>query len=470
MSFYDSDDESLCFSDYGSESCDEETLEKWRDKLNCNEDDILHVAVSSGNNDAFQELIGIFANTPDLYDTNQDGENIVSLMRESQWQLWDSLISSVIASDINKLIQDISEEHLAYVCESCIIDHRYDVLERIISCRPNEFKSVENNPNDAHFVNWARKLSQSSAVKQQGRLPALMLDRIRYYRSYRTTRARQVLRHVASQLFHAACHQDLLHNPVEVEALFFCNNLFIASNYDDTAKCLYHLVQSNGLKDILITPYQPPSSIRTTLLRDEWCRRSKRYARKLRNRVFAEHINLPAADKSVDSQYAKKIAEVLREAQVELLDVTDVVNIDYALSQDKKIFIVSHGKNGLSPRHAEEWLVDIVDRASVFKINSRSIIAGKKRPCVACYSRMRSSVIKDYNSYPGKFWLHTIEKQPDCIAKETLCTLVNQAAHESSFYESKDSNAEYDSGSDSEWDDHEPLDEWADFWGAIDQV
>lgn len=321
-------------------------------------------------------------------------------------------------------------------------------------------------------VSQANNLSlQAQNVQQEGKKPRLRQKEIkRPYRSFKHERERQLLRQIATQIYHGFELSNYNSKGlVEVQVMHLENegrhNLFIAANQGTITKDLYEFLTAGSLQATLTTAYSPPQLEGQT--------RSKRYATKLTKRVYEDTIGLPEATDQTDLEQANIVKRILQKANIKQLPISlqqethkksikeltvrpeSKHTIQYALNQIDTIFVVIVAECPHQERHAEEFLVDIRD-SIVREQSLYACIGGKKRPCIGCSGRMEDKISK-YGQNPGRFWVNTIKFQAPPIARKTLKLLFTKSSHISCRedkhilnVENKMPAVDYDSGSDSD--------------------
>lgn len=169
-------------------------------------------------------------------------------------------------------------------------------------------------------------------------------------------------------------------------------------------------------------------------------KRSRRYSRKLKNRIYGDSP-LPAAtdDQQRDANRAEAVKTILRQGRIRTLQVM-ANNNDQATYQQRLQCLLNPEYQGAiiflqlpglltaatRDRHAEEFLVDIIE--ALPETPSYSCIAGKKRPCRGCYGRMKT-VVDEYGTRPGRFWSHTMVNQPSEAAKRTARSFIDKRSY-----------------------------------------
>ena len=293
----------------------------------------------------------------------------------------------------------------------------------------------------------------------QGRYPLAHPDEVtRPYRSFAGHRTRQLLRHIAAQLFFSIDKENSGLEEVQAMYLMYRNHhyLFLTGNpiQEFTAHC-QQLILPGVFKKVLTTLYHY-----TTGHDAEKNARTARYACKLNNRIYEEpSIPNRAGDTQVDRVRAEKIADILRKGKVKLWNINELNEAKFDLLkapeyQDAIILLQLPGliSAHLKLRHAEEFLVDVLDnlpkRGLEKFLPTYSCIAGKKRPCLGCTGRQEGTVT-EFGQYPGRYWLHSMEYQSAVTAKRTAKILLERPAHVSITPDGM-SIPEFDSGSDSE--------------------
>lgn len=272
---------------------------------------------------------------------------------------------------------------------------------------------------------FADVLTERSKHTRKGIKPIESEKKIRKYHSFEKSRERQLLRHVATQLYFSLKPEN--EKLIEIQAMhLICNgnsNLFIAANEYEITKA-FKAIKSKDFKSKLITPYTPGTKEALT--------RSSRYSKKLERRIFGDKAI--SGSNQTDLKYANYLKQIIRKKNIEVIslnysgsanDLNDESkkNLQKILEKDDdKIFFLVIKNCSYKDRHAEEFLCDIAKIAKLkFGIDTvDSSIAGKKRPCLGCFGRMNAEEITNHGKYPGLFFKHTIANQPAEVAAQTL--------------------------------------------------
>ena len=295
-------------------------------------------------------------------------------------------------------------------------------------------------------------------ISQKGRYPLANPDEvIRPYRSFAGHRTRQILRHLASQIYFAIHEIDKTLEEVQAMYLSYKGHdyVFLTGNPIETfTRHCAPFCSKDALRQAITKSYYY-----TTGHDDEKNLRTARYAAKLMQRIY-DQIPRPRSvgDADDDLHRSEKLSEIVREAKVELWNIGDItqgkLDILKAPLKYNSIFIL-HLPGLISQsfklRHAEEFLVDVIDNLPPLLASAPptyTCIAGKKRPCLGCSGR-QTGVVSEFGEFPGRYWLHSMEYQSIKESKRTAALLLNSASHVSV---TKDGMkvAEFDSGSDSE--------------------
>lgn len=318
--------------------------------------------------------------------------------------------------------------------------------------------------------NITKELTKKSGSNQKGRIPNCQLEEInRHYRSYKNDREKQILRHIATQLYFAIQYylkKEKLSLPlVEIQAMHLScegrHNLFIVANEFSVTKTFTKIINKDNFKESLTWFYSPEDS--------EGKKRSKRYASKLKKRVFGNSLQITGND-PVDVKNAEQVGDILRDNNIVSLQIgyggDKLLNEEsrellskIIQSEDKTIFFVTvRNYPGHKGRHAEEFLCDIVDYSKELEVETiYTAIAGKKRPCIGCSGRLEAVNVSNYGRYPGRFWKHTFETQSEDVALKTLNLLRKNSSYISICENGESKATDYDSGSNSEGEVYEEM-------------
>ena len=165
-------------------------------------------------------------------------------------------------------------------------------------------------------------------------------------------------------------------------------------------------------------------------------------------------------DRTEDVNRVIVLKRLLKEAEIRRFDykyATLSTDLDLGVLPASLILfvVVNSTPPKASPlRHAEEFLVDLYEAIYTKDgvSNVRASIAGKKRPCMGCYGRMKSAAegggALAFGDKPGRYWVHSMRGQELPAAKETAKALLGESYVSLGFGGSH--CKDYDSASDSE--------------------
>jgi hypothetical protein len=299
-------------------------------------------------------------------------------------------------------------------------------------------------------------LTRELIVKQEGRIPKHQHEHIdRRPRLFSSEREAQILRQISTQLFYGF-NNALKVNPtllsiekknrpklVEVEIMHLTykgrSKIFVAVNEHAVTQYLKVLFEKENDHFVRILTTNHAKRI----TRDsEGKIRSARYAKKLERRVFSNAgISIPESTSVSDSSRAHQLAIALREAELSVFDYnmhnrTEFErNVRRILSSPlNEIYFIEVKNCPFKERHAEEFLVDIVESAKSVIAEVEVSIAGKKRPCMSCTGRMSGEIygrprVDQYNKNPGSAWVTVQSMQPKEVAARTASVMLTQPAH-----------------------------------------
>ncbi len=257
----------------------------------------------------------------------------------------------------------------------------------------------------ANIVATTTKLYVSSTPRY-GALPKKSSVIERAPRSYNKDRTQQLLRHVATQLFHF-CKVNH-YEPVEVQLLYLEGSLVIATNSIEATNFLSAQLTPELLKHILCTTYLVPDEQESKAL--------SRFARKLKARVYGKH--------TFAHKREQIIQKLLREFKKSVIDTRNLAKINFEPGQ---IYLVTNINNGV--QHAEMHLLQVL---KFFEDQSghaygSPVIYGKKRPCFTCHISLTQAEQEglefSFNNYPGLFFFGELKRQTETSAQETVHTL-----------------------------------------------
>jgi ankyrin repeat protein len=312
-----------------------------------------------------------------------------------------------------------------------------------------------------------------TGMLQNGRISKAKNEESRPYRSFAGEREKQLLRQFSTQLYLGAKNfltTDDKKKFKEVQCLHLKlinlnddshpekNFIFVALNEFRVAPSIYTHLQEK-FRALLTDNH--------AIAKDaEGQTRSRRYAGKLRHRVFGRTIKIPnvAGDTAADQYEAENVAYCIKRGSLQTLSlVTQQGKLTDATAADIKNFldnendvIVLVEPKGYVPVecHAEKFLIDIAKFAKKYSeqqgFEIYTAMGGKKRPCTGCCASMeQSNAINTHGKYPGKFWLNTATDVAPEITRAISETLLSKSSYFSrgTAGERKD---DYDSGSDSD--------------------
>jgi hypothetical protein len=339
-------------------------------------------------------------------------------------------------------------------------------------------KAIENGLS-CKTKNDRKKISNAltyapDKVDQRGRLSKTILEEEkRNPRTFRDDREKQLLRHVAVQLYHGLKKglqdvEGLNGKLVEVQIMHLDfggkHTLFIAANEHAVSQKLVGIIGGRAnFKEMLTSIYLPKDK------KDkEGAIRSKRYAGKLRDRIFGDELFIPGSEDKDDKEQSEHLARLLYRGVVipfpiettsdGTLSKFSKIFVGHMIrSMDEVIYIVSVSKCPIELRHAEEFLADIADCATQLgkELNKQiyTSVAGKKRPCITCFSTMEGGRVSKHGSYPGRFWVNTLENKSISAAPRTVRALLVEKSHVTVGRNGEPIH-DYDTASDSEIEDY----------------
>lgn len=269
-----------------------------------------------------------------------------------------------------------------------------------------------------------------------------------YPRNFAKERLPQLLRQIATQLYHFCRSQGL--DPVEIQIMHFNGSLFISANSKESIiKMVGALSTPSNLSKALSTPYSYKGS-------DSFDKKiSARHATKLSARLYGDqHIN--------DIRFAE-VRKIITEFNQPLL--VESHNFT-SFKEGANIYFVCHKFK--ADRHAEENLMDILERFTeeIIDAKLKPAIFGKKRPCMSCHSRLDdvcrklsegfslSSQPFDFNMRPGLLFKEAAYKQGKSGIGSTAM-VDTLGAFSNDVYFSKEGGSGYATVSDSEFGDDE---------------
>ena len=346
---------------------------------------------------------------------------------------------------------------------------------------------------------WNNMYNPNSGSKQRGRVGKLQNikeSRPRKFNAFAGERERQLLKQFSSMLFFYLKRSNQLSEFIselkekkkykskkitlaEIQTMHIRYNnkscLFIAANEAPITDIFKDVFNSyNVLRDVLteIPTYQPKDK--------EGKRRVERYSNNFKelldnssdnpcrfsytkkngeNRKDIKHyqeiVNLIRNDKCkiyiLNPEYQRKTKN--QSLTLEESTVEDLFQKILDVPEDGIVFINTSGvTQNLHSRHAEEFLTDIAEVIKEKDKHAYTCIAGKKRPCLTCYSRMRSSKIDTYGKRPGKTWAGRISTNNPEVSEAFIESTVVEDCYITIDKNGKQQQG-YDSGTDDEDDD-----------------
>ena len=182
-------------------------------------------------------------------------------------------------------------------------------------------------------------------------------------------------------------------------------------------------------------------------------KRSKRHARKLKDRLYFTTFNTDITDK----EWSK--VDDIRKFVIRHGKGLKTHNSGSRFPNTKGIFLLNplEKKHG-SSLHAEQQLCDLLNTNKMELKDCTFQITGKKRPCMGCCGRMRYENEKFklvFNERPGYLWLNHFEKQEIEMRKKTLEVFVEKPSYISvNHEESNDRSVATESESSCEFEEH----------------
>ncbi|OJW68344.1 MAG: hypothetical protein BGO68_04620 [Candidatus Amoebophilus sp. 36-38] len=142
---------------------------------------------------------------------------------------------------------------------------------------------------------------------------------------------------------------------------------------------------------------------------------------------------------------------------LELAEDTKKVVLEIVNGKEGKIIFIDTSQlsteNNLKYRHAEEFLTDIAEVIKCEYLLSYTCIAGTKRPCLTCYSRMNSSgAIDIYGKRPGLLYIERHDEQAINNPRAAIKTMELSSLEACYITTDEDDNeiSTYDSGTEDE--------------------
>lgn len=266
-------------------------------------------------------------------------------------------------------------------------------------------------------------------------------------RSFSKERFPQLLRQIATQLYHFC--RSMGFNPTEVQIMYFNDSLFISANTQKAVFDLMTLLKSkDDFKKALITPYNYKGA-------DSFDRKtSARHAKKLKARLYGDY-------ESTDTRFLM-VQKILNSEPSKIsLIIDDKDETCYSKIEGiGNIYFVTHTLK--ADRHAEENLLDIIDNlfadCYLKGMELKPAIFGKKRPCFTCHARLEANLnqIKEnfnnsfeFNPNKGLLFMGAAERQlKNTTSAEASAASLGSYTHD--IYTSKGGDSSYATESDSE--------------------
>lgn len=287
-----------------------------------------------------------------------------------------------------------------------------------------------------------------TGFSQSGFLPHNSTLKEREPRSFTKERLPQLLRQIATQLYHFCCSHSL--EPTEIQIMYFNSSLFISANSKDAVSAMSKLLSApSSFMNALITAYDYEGASPVDK------RISARHAKKLLTRLYGKFDCNDSRFLDVKSIIGGFTSTFLTESQ-KFTSFKEGRNIYFVCNKLK------------SDRHAEENLMDIVENFPLEIIDAKlkPAIFGKKRPCFTCHARLNAESKKiteefslrykpfDFNPNKGLLFKETAYKQAKhaLSATETSVTL---GSYSDVIYTSKIGGSGYATVSDSDTTEEE---------------
>lgn len=328
-----------------------------------------------------------------------------------------------------------------------LIAHGY--IPKQLLLNPEGAMSSPNVSDKKVIKNLIESTSESrTGFSQSGFLPHNSILKERQPRSFNKERFPQLMRQIATQLYHFCCSRNL--KPTEIQVMYFNSSIFVSANSKEATSAMSILLSTPAIfKSALIAAYdyEGASTIDKKI--------SARHAKKLLARLYGEFDCNDSRFLDVKSTISGFTSTFLTEAQ-KFTDFKDGKNIYFVCNKFK------------ADRHAEENLMDIVENFPLEVIDSKlkPAIFGKKRPCFTCHARLNAESKKlteefslrdkpfDFNPNKGLLFKETAYKQ----AKHALSgteTSVTLGSYSDVIYTSKIGDSGYATVSDSDFTEEE---------------
>lgn len=240
-------------------------------------------------------------------------------------------------------------------------------------------------------------------------------------------RLRQLMRHIASQLFFRWKFHNGVSELIDVQLLYMVKTvdkdnlhpkpvIFVACTPLEAADYIKEDFKTRSLKEMLLKEYPCHND-------EEAQKRNKRFLRKMETRIFStrvtkqskesrEVVNLLLADK----KKVQKTIKLRRKVKMPFLDLTE-----------NSFYLVIPGGNYDAVIHAEEALCDISKHLDT-AWDHKTIIFGKNRSCLSCCGRMKAIEAK-YNEHQGHLHAGLMQYQDEDATEETLALILQQPSY-----------------------------------------
>lgn len=276
-----------------------------------------------------------------------------------------------------------------------------------------------------------------------GFLPHNSTMQIRDPRSFSKERFAQLLRQIATQLYHFCCSQEL--KPIEVQIMYLNGSLFISANTKESVVAMSALLSDkDAFREALTTAYSYEGSEPVDR------KISARHAAKLASRLYGDY-------NFEDPRFVAVKTILNGEATMIPVVLPNLSNINGA----GNIYFVSDKLK--ADRHAEENLLDVMVAFTLEVVDAKSkpAIFGKKRPCFNCHARLEAVSRKmqddfsmkttpfDFNPNKGLLFKGAAERQlKNEDSAEASAASLGKYSH--IIYTSKEGDSSYATASDTE--------------------
>lgn len=326
-------------------------------------------------------------------------------------------------------------------------------IETYVKMLPESEAISKENIHILTMPYWNNKTEKSS--KRIAQPFVSKLSGVQYIRkkTFRMQRQRQLLRHIATQLFLRFKSQLEIKDLEDIQIMHIervgaggdvgvKSFLFIATTPVRCGDLIAKEFKTRSYQDLLLRRYTDEYTY-------EGAERSVRFGKKIKARIWG--------DSSAHTKKSRNVRDIIQHGNRRLQKVVKdgkYLKLPFFMFREDATYLLFINNNkAFKNLHAEALLCDVADffrKSGKFEFS----IYGKSRPCITCAAQMQALNIANYNNHPGFLYKHEFEKLTPYQANEVINIMFNYPTFVTQTINPEnhrlDENYSYDTASDSE--------------------